>query len=85
MALDGVIREADVGSRTVLDVLDAEQEYLNNRVQLVQAERNMTVAALNLLSAMGHMTAGSLKLNVAQYNPQDYYENVSSKLIGTGI
>ena len=85
MALDGVIREADVGSRTVLDVLDAEQEYLNNRVQLVQAERNMTVAALNLLSAMGHMTAGSLKLNVAQYNPQDYYENVSTKLIGTGI
>lgn len=85
MALDGVIREADVGSRTVLDVLDAEQEYLNNRVQLVQAERNMTVAALSLLSAMGHMTASSLKLNVAQYNPQDYYENVSSKLIGTGI
>lgn len=85
MALDGVIREADVGSRTVLDVLDAEQEYLNNRVQLVQAERNMTVAALNLLSAMGHMTAGSLKLNVAQYNPEDYYENVSTKLIGTGI
>ncbi len=85
MALDGVIREADVGSRTVLDVLDAEQEYLNNRVQLVQAERNMTVAALNLLSAMGHMTAGSLKLNVAQYHPQDYYERVSSKLIGTGI
>ncbi len=85
MALDGVIREADVGSRTVLDVLDAEQEYLNNRVQLVQAERNMTVAALNLLSAMGHMTADSLKLNVAQYNPQDYYKNVSNKLIGTGI
>ena len=85
MALDGVIREADVGSRTVLDVLDAEQEYLNTRVQLVQAERNMTVAALNLLSAMGHMTAGSLKLNVAQYNPEDYYENVSTKLIGTGI
>lgn len=85
MALDGVIREADVGSRTVLDVLDAEQEYLNYRVNLVSAERNMTVAALNLLSAMGKMTADSLKLKVDQYNPDAYYNDVSGKLIGTGI
>ena len=85
MALDGVIREADVGSRTVLDVLDAEQEYLNYRVNLVTAERNMTVAALNLLASIGKMTAASLNLNVAQYHPEDYYNNVSGKWIGTGI
>ena len=30
LALKGVIREANVGSRTVLDVLDAEQEHLDN-------------------------------------------------------
>ncbi len=85
MALDGVIREADVGSRTVLDVLDAEQEYLNYRVNLVSAERNMTVAALNLLSSMGKMTADSLNLKVDQYVADAYYNEVKSKLIGTGI
>ncbi len=85
MALDGVIREADVGSRTVLDVLDAEQEYLNYRVNLVSAERNMTVAALNLLAAMGKMTAQSLNLQVDRYVAEDYYNNVASKWIGTGI
>ncbi len=85
MALEGVIREADVGSRTVLDVLDAEQEYLNNQVQLVTAKRNMTVATLSLLSSLGKMTAESLKLNVEKYNPEDYYVKVDGKLIGTGI
>ena len=85
MALDGVIREADVGSRTVLDVLDAEQEYLNYRVNLVSAERNMTVAALNVLAAMGKMTAESLKLNVNVYSYEAHYDDVNGKIIGTGI
>ena len=85
MALDGVIREAEVGSRTVLDVLDAEQEYLNYRVNLVSAERNMTAAALSLLSATGQMTASSLKLSVDQYDVNAYYDDVAGKLIGSGI
>ena len=85
MALDGVIREADVGSRTVLDVLDAEQEYLNYRVNLVSAERNMTVAAFSLLFATGKMTVDSLKLNVDQFDVNAYYKESSNKLNGTGI
>ena len=85
MALDGVIREADVGSRTVLDVLDAEQEYLNYRVNLVSAERNMTVAAFNLLATMGTMTAQSLNLKVDVYSYEEHFNNVNGKLIGTGI
>ena len=85
MALDGTIREADVGSRTVLDVLDAEQEYLNYRVALVTAERNMTASALNLLALTGNMTAESLKLKVTLYEPKDHYDEVKNKWIGTGI
>lgn len=68
MALDGVIREANVGARTVLDVLDAEQEHLSYQVNLVRAERDATAAALQLLSAIGKMTAEELKLNVALYD-----------------
>ena len=82
MALDGVIKEANVGSRTVLDVLDAEQEYLNYRVSLVTAERNEMVAAMNLLSSTGQMTASGLGLQVDIYDPQKHYDEVSGQWIG---
>ena len=85
MALDGVIREAEVGARTVLDVLDAEQEHLNNQVNLVTAERNMTIAELQLLAAMGKMTVAGLNLQVEPYNPEVYYREVADKWIGTSI
>ena len=42
-----------VGSRDILDVLNAEQELLNSRVQLVQAERDRYVAAYQLLESVG--------------------------------
>lgn len=53
LALDGVRRESQVGSRTTLDVLDAEQELLDARVALADAERNARVATFALLAAMG--------------------------------
>eukprot|EP00657_Telonema_sp_P-1_P001330 TRINITY_DN1312_c0_g2_i1.p1 TRINITY_DN1312_c0_g2~~TRINITY_DN1312_c0_g2_i1.p1 ORF type:complete len:326 (-),score=63.88 TRINITY_DN1312_c0_g2_i1:127-1104(-) len=51
IALEGVRQEAYVGSRTTLDVLNAEQELLNARVALVRAQRDEFVAAYSLVSA----------------------------------
>ena len=82
MALDGVIKEANVGSRTVLDVLDAEQEHLNYQVDLVIAERNEMVAAMSLLSSTGQMTAAGLGLKVDAYDPKEHYDDVNDKWIG---
>ena len=45
IALDGVEKEAEVGARTVLDVLDAQQELLDSQVSLVRAQRDQVVAA----------------------------------------
>jgi outer membrane protein len=53
LAAEGVRQENQVGSRDILDVLNAEQELLNSRVQLVQAERDRYVAAFQLLEAVG--------------------------------
>src|SRR3546814_1701793 len=53
LALEGVRAENSVGTRNVLDVLNAEQELLNSRVQLVTAERDAYVAGFTLLAAMG--------------------------------
>lgn len=53
LALNGVRREAQLGARTTLDVLDAEQEHLNARVALANAERDARTAVFALLAAMG--------------------------------
>lgn len=53
LALTGVRREAQLGTRTTLDVLDAEQEYLNAEVALANAERDARSATFQLLAAMG--------------------------------
>ena len=82
IALDGVIREAKVGSRTVLDVLDAEQEHLDNQVTLVKTHRDEIVAAYSLLMATGKMNPQDLKLTVASYDPTVYYEAVKNKWFG---
>ncbi|MBP5344421.1 MAG: TolC family outer membrane protein [Alphaproteobacteria bacterium] len=85
MALDGVIREAKVGSRTVLDVLDAEQEHLDNQVSLVQTHRDEIVSAYTLLAALGQLNPDTLKLDVESYDAQAYYQDVKNKWIGYDI
>ena len=85
MALKGVIREAKVGARTVLDVLDAEQEHLNNQVALVKIHREEIVSAFALMSAIGQMNPTGLGLPVQPYDPKEYYESVKNKWFGYGI
>lgn len=59
-ALSGVRAESDVGSRTILDILNAEQELRNAQVQLVTAQRDAYVAAFSLLATMGRAQARNL-------------------------
>lgn len=54
-ALDGVQRELRVGSRTTLDLLDAERELLAAQVNLVSALRDRAVNAFSLLAACGQL------------------------------
>ncbi|WP_193552231.1 TolC family outer membrane protein [Oleisolibacter albus] len=82
IALEGVRQEATVGSRTVLDVLNAEQELLDARVNLVTAQRDEVVAVFQLLSATGQLTAGRLDLGVTTYNYEDHYNKVRGKIWG---
>ena len=83
IALDGVTQEAQVGSRTTLDVLDAEQESLDAQSALVTARRDEYVAAFTLLSAVGQLTAERLALPVKVYDPVTHYQKVRNKWIGT--
>ena len=82
IALDGVQREALVGSRTVLDVLDAEQELLDAKVNLVRSERDELVAKFELKSAVGGLTAMELKLPVDIYDAEQNYRRVRNRWFG---
>lgn len=83
IALEGVQREASVGSRTVLDVLDAEQELLDAKVNLVRAQRDRVVASYELLEATGMLKAENLGLPVKIYDPRLHYRQVRDKWTGT--
>ncbi|NDV01491.1 TolC family outer membrane protein [Pseudoroseicyclus tamaricis] len=76
VAFDGVREEASLGSRTTLDVLNAEQELLDARTNLISAQVDETIASYAVLAAMGLLTAQSLGLHVQIYDPSAYYNLV---------
>ena len=84
IALEGVQREAIVGSRTTLDVLNAEQALLNSRVTLVQNLAAYINASYSVAAAIGRLTARDLNLKVPLYDETAYYNAVRQKLFGTG-
>jgi len=80
LSLEGVRAENSVGNRTILDILNAEQESLNAQVRLVTARRNSYVAGFSLLAAMGHAEARDLNLDGgALYDPEVHYKRVRGK------
>jgi outer membrane protein len=85
VALEGVREEANVGARTILDVLDAQQEYLVAQVNLVRAERDEVVAAYQVLAAVGRLTAAGLGLPATPYDVIRHYDEVKDKFWGTDI
>jgi outer membrane protein len=84
IALEGTEREAIVGSRTTLDVLNAQQLLLQSRTTLVQNLANLITSSYNVASAIGRLTAKDLNLQVPLYDETAYYAAVHDRLFGTG-
>jgi outer membrane protein len=79
LALEGARAEQTVGTRTVLDVLNAEQELLNSQVALVTAKRDAYVDGFQLLNAMGQAQAQELGLDGGPlYDPLGNYRRVAN-------
>jgi len=75
LSLEGVRAENSVGTRTILDILNAEQEFLNSQVQYVTAERDAYVAGFTLLAVMGKAEAEDLNLDGGPlYDPTVSYK-----------
>ncbi|HSP25421.1 MAG TPA: TolC family protein, partial [Saliniramus sp.] len=82
-ALTGVREEARVGQRTTLDVLNAQQQLLNARVNLITAQRDRVVQSYAVVQAMGRLTPQRLALATAIYDPKVHYDQVRGLLWGT--
>ena len=79
LALEGTRAEQSVGTRNVLDVLNAEQELLQSQVSLVTAKRDAYVAGFSLLNAMGQAEAAKLGLDGGPlYDPLGNYRRVAN-------
>ena len=84
-ALNGVKDEEKVGQRTILDVLDAEQELLNSQVTLVTSERDLVVAEYNLLAAIGRLSVSTLPVTTTIYDPENNYQKINRRWRGGDI
>ena len=85
IALNGVREEERVGQRTLLDVLNAQQELLNSEVILATDKRNEVFASYNLLSALGRLNVKDLSLAARVYDPEQHYSEVRRKWWGLRI
>jgi TolC family type I secretion outer membrane protein len=85
VALEGITQEAQVGARTVLDVLDSEQDLLDAQVDLVEAQRDEVVASFRLLAAVGRLTAVELGLPVDLYDIDEVYNATRDRIWGTSV
>ena len=85
LALTGVQQEYQAGTRTTLDVLDAQRELVLSQVLQVDAERSRVIAGYQLLASIGRLTAADLKLSVPIYDPEENYRRVRNKWIGTDV
>lgn len=85
IALRGVREEEKVGQRTVLDVLNAEQDFLNSEVNLVGTQRNLIVAAYTVVSQIGRLNVSELDVTDTVYDPEAHYFEVRRKWWGVSI
>ena len=83
--LQSLRTEVNVGSRTVTDLLNAEQEALSARLSLIQVKHDEVVWSFTLLAAIGRLTAQTMKLPVDYYDYEKHYQAVRDKIWGVSL
>ncbi len=85
VAQEGVHMESDLGTRTILDALDADQEYLDSQTALVSAERDEIVANFALARSLGILTPQALGFADIAYNPMIDRDRADWKMLGMDV
>lgn len=82
LALSGVIAERTVGQRTTLNVLEAQRDLVNAKLNLIAAERDYVLSTYAIVQSLGRLSPERLGLKVARYDPKEHYDAVDNKWIG---
>ncbi len=77
--LEGLRQEMQLGERTMLDLLDGEQELLQSELDLVKSYRDLFNSYFKILFFMGKLNARDLDLDVKLFNPDENFEDVKYK------
>ncbi len=83
-AYEGSKLEVLVGSRTTLDILNADQELVQSEITALTSDISSKIASYQVLAAMGHLTAKDLMLKVTLYDPGEYYKSHSTRWLDLG-
>ena len=83
-AYEGVVTAQKGGEKSILDVLNATEEYLNARVAVARAKRDRVASAFQLIASIGQLTPERLALPVKRYDPTENYNQVVGSWIGFG-
>ena len=84
LALNGVRKEYNAGTRSTLDALNAENELISAKIKFVSAKHDVSVSSFMLLHAIGVLTARDIHLPVKVYDADENYVTVRGKWFGTG-
>ena len=82
MALEGIKKEAEVGARTILNILDAEQDVLEEKVDLVRLKKDIFYNSFSILAQTGKLNAKDLKLKVNLYDKNEHYLEIKKIWLG---
>ena len=82
IALEGVKEEFELGTRTNLDVLDAEQEFLDSQVSMISSENDSKLSMFYLLLSIGSLSPEELSLPISKYDPNENYNKVKNIKFG---
>ena len=85
IALTGVREEEKVGQRTLLDILNAEQELLNAQVNLAATKRNINVTSYSVLATVGRLNIQELGASHEIYDSEIHYREIRRKWWGVSI
>jgi outer membrane protein len=79
IAAEGQRQEAQVGLRTTIDVLNAEEEQRNAELQLVTSRHDEYVATAQLLANMGRLEIKYLNADLPPYDPKRNFDRIRYK------
>lgn len=80
ISYDGTVQEEIVGSKTMLDVLSAEEKLYDAKITRVDAYKASILTAYQMKSLTGELTAQSLKLKVKYFSPEEEFKTIKKKM-----